>query len=415
MCDFLKIKDFDLKGKRVLVRVDMNSPIDPMTGEFLNLRRIIGSSKTVRVLSDKGAKVVVLAHQGRPGEEYDFTLMKKHALKLSEILSRPVKYADDIFGTHAKGEIKKLKDGEILLLENIRFYSEELLDRPPDAQIKSHLVRELSGLFDFYVNDAFATAHRSQPSLVGFAYTLPAMAGVTMEEELSVLGKVLKSPKKSTIFVLGGTKAKDSLKVIDKALTNGYADKILTSGLVALIFLAAKGYDLGTPTKEFMRGKGLDKLVPYGQELLKKFEDHLELPTDLAVSKQGRRIEVSLGELPLPYIISDIGSGTIGRYSYIISQAKTILANGPAGYIEDDVFAEGTNALVTAMSNSKAFTVIGGGHLAVNAEKLDFQKKINHISTGGGACILYLAGEKLPVIDALRYSARKYKEGRKKR
>ncbi len=415
MCDFLKIKDFKLKGKLVLARVDMNSPIDPMSGEFLNIRRVIGSSRTLKALSDKGAKVVVLAHQGRPGEEYDFTTMQTHAQELSKILGKKVRYIDDIFGTYAKEEIKKLKDGEILLLENIRFYSEELLDRPADSQLKCHLVHELSGLFDYYVNDAFATAHRSQPSLVGFAYQLPAMAGVTMEEELEVLGKVLKSPKKSTIFMLGGTKAKDSMKVIDKALTNGYADKILTSGLVALIFLAAKGYDLGTPTKEFMRGKGLDKLVPYGQELLKQFEDHIELPTDLAVNKQGSRVEVSLGELPLPYVISDIGSGTIGRYAYIISQAKTILANGPAGYIENDVFAQGTNALVEAMSKSKAFTVIGGGHLAVNAEKLGLQKKIDHISTGGGACILFLAGERLPVINALKYSAKKFKEGKKKK
>jgi len=408
--DFLTIDDFDLKGKVVLTRVDINSPIDPMTGEFLDDRRIQGHSGTLKELSDKGAKVVVLAHQGRPGDEYEFTTLEKHSIYIGKLLKREVKYCDELIGQSAITAIKSLKNGEILLLENVRFNSEELVERPPDAQTKTHLVKRLSPHADFFVNDAFAAAHRSQPSLVGFTQVLPTLAGRIMEKELSMLLKTMKNPKRPSLFVLGGSKAEDSLKVVDKALSNGSTDKVLTCGLVALLFLIAKGYDLGQPTFEFLRGKKLDKQIPYAKELLSKFGDRIELPVDLAVDKYGKRLEVGLSELPLPYRVSDIGSGTIGRYIYIISEAGTILANGPAGYFEEPQFAKGTNMLLKAIADNRtAFTVVAGGHLATAAEQLKLADKLSHVSTGGGAAILFLAGEKLPVIEALKRAAEKYR------
>ena len=405
--------DYDFKGKVVLARLDLNCPIDPTTGEFLDERRLYAAKDTLCYLCDRGAKVAVLAHQGRPGDEYDYTTLQKHAERLSKITEKPVEYVDDIFGSTARDRIKNMKEGCVVVLENVRFYAEEPLQRPPDSQTKTHLVRSLSKCADYFVNDAFAAAHRSQPSLVGFTTLVPSFPGKTVEEELKVLSKVQKSTKKMSIFVLGGSKAKDSLKVIDKALTNGAADKILTGGLVSIIFLAAKGYDIGDPSQEFLRGKNLDKLVPYAKELLEKYGDKIELPMDLALDRHGKRMEIGLSELPMPYRIVDIGSGTIGRYSYLISTADKILANGPMGYFEVEAFARGTNEMLEALGRTEAFTVIGGGHLAVAAEKMKLRKRINHISTAGGACIMYLAGEPLPVLDALERSAEKFTKGKK--
>lgn len=408
--EYLTIDDFDLKGKVVLARLDLNSPIDPLTGEFLDDRRIHSHATTLKELSEKNAKVVVLAHQGRPGEEYDFTTLEKHAKYLEDLTGKKVTYIDELFSQSAVNAIKSLKDGDILVLENLRFNSEELIERPPDAQTKAHLVRGLSPHVDYYLNDAFAAAHRSQPSLVGFTPLLPSLAGRVMEKELHMLSKVIKNPKRPSIFLLGGSKAEDSLKVIEKALSNGSADKILTTGLVALIFLLAKRYDLGQPTFEFLVGKKLDKQIPYAKELLSKFADKIELPVDLAVSKAGKRVEVNLSELPLPYKVSDIGSGTIGRYEYILNQAGTILANGPAGYFESKEFAKGTHDLLKKMADNKeAFTVVGGGHLATAAEQMELSHKLSHVSTGGGAAILFLAGERLPVIEALKAAAKRHR------
>jgi len=413
---FLSMDDFDFKGKTVLVRFDVNCPIDPTTGEFLDVRRLYACEKTTDYLSEKGAKIVMLAHQGRPGDEYEFTTLEKHAEKLSKIRKKKVEYVDDIFGSRAKEKIKGMKSGEVLMLENVRFYSEEPLQRPPDAQTKTHLVRSLASCVDYYVNDAFAAAHRSQPSLVGFTSLMPAFPGKTMQDEIEVLSKVQKATKKMSIFLLGGSKAKDSLKVTEKALENGAADKVLTGGLVSMVCLSAKGYDIGDTNQEFLKGKGLDRYIPYAKELLEKYGDKIELPMDLALDRYGKRMEVGLSELPMPYRITDIGSGTIGRYSYLLSTADKVLANGPVGYFEVEAFARGTNDLLKALAETNAFTVIGGGHLAVAAENMGLRKKMNHISTAGGACILYLAGEPLPVLNALEASAEKFekKKGGKK-
>lgn len=400
----LTLNDFDFKNKTVLTRIDLNCPIDPQTREFLDDRRIKKHAITVKELSSKGAKVVILAHQGRPGAEYDFTTLEKHAKRLSEIINNGVEYIPDIIGPAAQQKIKNMKAGDVLLLENVRFLAEEQINRPSDAQATTHFVKILAPLADIFVNDAFATAHRSQPSLVGFTEILPSCMGRVMQNEIEMLTKVSQSKKKPSIFIGGGAKVKSSMKVAEHFLNKKIIDKFLTTGLVANIFLVAKGYEIRG--LEYI--EEYDKLVSKAQELLKEYSAQIEVPMDIALDKYGQRMEVSLAELPLPYRAADIGTGTIGRYKYIIESAGTIIANGPAGIFEEKAFEKGTNEIVQAIANSRSFSVVGGGHIATAVVNLGLESKITHISTGGGACILYLAGEDLPAIDALGRAAEKF-------
>ncbi|MDP7282721.1 MAG: phosphoglycerate kinase [Candidatus Undinarchaeales archaeon] len=395
--------DFDFSGKTALVRVDINCPIDPETNEFLDVRRMKIHSKTIKELSQKGAKVVVMSHQGRPGSEYDFTNMEKHAGELSKHVGVDIKYIPDVIGPTAQSAIKLMSNGEVILLDNVRFLSEELLKRPSDVQANTHFVKSLTPLADYFVSDAFATAHRSQPSLVGFCETLPSCAGRVMQEEVEVMAKVLESNKKPAIYVAGGAKVKSSLRVIKTFLETGVMDKILTSGLVASVFLSAKGYDV--PGKDYV--ENYDDHIKTAKELLAEYSSQIELPVDLALDKQGKRFEVSLSEMPLPYKVADIGNGTIGRYKYIIENAGTIIANGPAGVFEEPQFEKGTMEIVKSIAEADAFSVVGGGHIAIAITKAGLEDKITHISTGGGACITHLAGIKLWALAALEKAAEK--------
>lgn len=305
--DFLKIDDFDLEGKTVLARLDLNTPIDPQSNEFLDTRRLERHAETVKLLSKKGAKVVLLAHQGRPGAEYDFTTLERHAEKLAEFIGKGAEYIPDLMGPTAKKRIKNMKNGEVLLLDNVRFLSEELLNRPADVQATTHFVKNLAPLADYFVNDAFAAAHRSQPSLVGFTHIMPSMLGKVLENEIEMLEKVLSSEKEPYVFVAGGAKIKDTLNVIEQLLNRDIADKVLTTGLVASIFLVAKGYEIrGAEYVEHY-----DQLVSKAGSLIKEYNSKIELPMDLALDKYGKRLEASLSELPLPYRVADIGTGTI--------------------------------------------------------------------------------------------------------
>jgi len=398
--EFYTLDDFDFKDKTVLVRVDLNCPIDPQTGEFIDYRRVEKHAETIKELLEKGAKVVILAHQGRPGAEYDFTTLDKHLSYLSEAIGKQAEYVPDIIGPTAIEKIKALKSGDVLLLDNVRFLSEELLERPPDVQATTHFIKTLAPLADYFVNDAFAAAHRSQPSLVGFTQVLKSAAGRVLEKEVEMMEKVIKSNKRPSIFIVGGSKVKTSLNAIENYLVSKVADKVLTTGLVASIFLLAKGYDI----------KGLSHISNYAalldkaKQLLLDYNSHIEVPMDLALNKHGKRFEVSLSEMPLPYPVSDIGKGTIGRYKYIIGGAGTIVMNGPAGVFEEAIFAEGTNEIVQTIASSNCFSVIGGGHVAGAVRNLGLEDKVSHVSTGGGACINYLAGEQLPGIEALKAS-----------
>ncbi len=391
--------DAQVKGKTVLVRVDINSPVDPKTGEILDDTRIRECAPTLRELVHKGAKVVVLAHQGRPGSE-DFTTLEKHSQKLSEVLGSEVKYVPDILGPTAESAIKSMQPSEIVLLENIRFCSEEPLNRPPEQQAQTHLVRRLAALAQIYVNDAFAAAHRSQPSLVGFGVLLPTYAGRLMERELKGLGRAL-SPEHPCIYVLGGVKVDDSLTIVENVLGKGIADQVLTGGLVGQVFLAAAGRDLGKPNLQQLLEGEYEKQIERAKQMLGTYTGKIKAPRDLVVDEAGEAREIKLEELPTELKIVDIGSRTVEEYSSIVSRAKTVVANGPLGVFEKPNFARGTFGVLKAMAESQAFTIIGGGHMVAAARVAGVVGRIKHVSTGGGACISFLSGERLPVVEVL--------------
>ena len=401
MKDILTLDDVDVEGKTVLVRVDINTPIDPKTGKLLDDRRVRSHKDTITELVGKKAKVVLIAHQSRPGEA-DFTTLENHAKWISDITGYEVKYIDSLFSSYVQGKIENMAPGDIILLENVRFYSEEVINRPADAQVKTHVVRRLSKAADIYINDAFATAHRSQPSMVGFPFVMKSAAGRLMEKELKSIGAIMESPKKPVTFVLGGTKADDSIRAAKLALENG-TEYILTGGVVASIFLAAKGYRLGEPTIEFIRGKKMVEQIDIARGILSEHDDNVITPVDLALDNHDERLEIPVSELPRNLKISDIGKGTVDKYGDIIKKSGTIFAKGALGIFEEKDFAYGTEEVIKAIANSKGFSVIGGGHLVAAAKELDVEGKINHISSGGGACISLLAGYKLPAVEALKH------------
>jgi len=403
---FNTIDDFDIEGKTILVRVDINSPVDPNSGIILDDTRMKLHSETLKELSNKGAKVVILAHQSRPGKK-DFTTLEQHSHVLSKNLKINVKYIDSIFSHEAKENIKKLKNGEILLLENVRFFSEESISKPSKEQYKTLIPQNLAPLIDIFVNDAFATAHRSQPSLVGFPPLLPSAAGRVMEKELKIIQNAIENVEHPCVFVLGGMKSDDSIDVMDNVLENGTADYILTSGLVANILLLAAGYDIGKVNKKFIKDREYCYLVKKSKKLLEKHGSKILYPKDVAIeNKEGLREDFPVDKVP-NFPIFDIGIETIKDYAKIIRSAKTIFANGPAGVFEEPKFAMGTEDILNAIANSNGFSIIGGGHIAAATVAMGFENDVNHISSGGGACINLLSGKKLVAVEALIDSAKK--------
>ena len=404
---FNVIDDFDVEDKTVLVRVDINSPVDPNSGLILDDTRVKLHSKTIKKLSNKGAKTVILAHQSRPGKK-DFTTLKQHAEILTKILGLKVTYIDSIFSSQAIDNIKAMEKGEIILLENVRFFSEESISKSPEKQSKTLLIKKLAPLFDLYVNDAFAAAHRSQPSLVGFTEVIPSATGLIMESELKTINAALKNVGKPCVFILGGLKADDSIDVMENVLKNGTADFVLTTGLVANIILLAHEVDIGEVNKKFIEKKGYLPIVEKSRKLLKEYKDKIIYPKDVAIEDDSNRKDVAIDKIPNKPIF-DIGIETTKNYAKIIRNAETIFANGPAGVFENSKFAIGTEDLLNAIATSRGFSIIGGGHIAAAAVSMGFDEKMNHISSGGGACINLLAGKKLAAVDALENSAEKFK------
>ena len=405
MSTFLTMDDFYFKDKTVLVRVDFNSPIDPQTRKILDDTRIRAHAETIKELSRKDAKVVVLAHQGRPGDP-DFAPLKQHAEILGNILNMPVKYVDDIFGDRAQKAIKELRSGEVLVLENVRTFPGEMKKGTPEEHAKSEFVRKLAPLADVFVNDAFAAAHRAHASIVGFTALLPSLAGRIMERELKALTRVLKTPEKPCIYILGGVKADDCLKISDYVLKTDVADHVLTGGVVGHLFLAAKGFKLGKPTMDFLEEKGLIGLVPGIKKLLDTYPGRVKVPIDLAVEVEGRRKEISVNELPTNYQIYDIGAKTVERYGEVIRGARSIVISGPMGVFENKEFVFGTKKIFEAIAESKAFSLVGGGHTIAAVEQLGLADKMSYISTAGGALIEFLMGERLPGVEALEKAAK---------
>jgi phosphoglycerate kinase len=405
MAKYLTLDYVKVKNKVVLVRVDFNSPIDPETKKVLDDMRIRAHGETtVKELSEKGAKVVILAHQGRKGDP-DFIPLKQHAEILSKILKKPVKYVDDVFGEKAKNEIRKLKSGEILVLENVRTFAGETKEGTPEEHAKTEFVKNLAPLADLFVNDAFAAAHRAHVSIIGFTAVLPSAAGRIMERELKSLSRVLEKPEKPCMFILGGAKADDSLEISKHVLDNRIADNVLTGGVVGQVFLAAKGLNLGKPNMDFLEKKELMGLLPGIKELLNKYPGKIRTPEDIAVEVNGKRKEITTRELPTNYTVFDIGAGTVEAYGKLIEKAKSIVVSGPMGNYENREFSLGTKRILQQIADSKAFSLAGGGHTIAAIEEFKLSKKISYISTAGGALTAFLMGKKLPGVIALEKAA----------
>ncbi|MBU4075390.1 MAG: phosphoglycerate kinase [Euryarchaeota archaeon] len=403
--DYLTIDDITTKGKTILCRLDLNSPMDP-NGTILDDSRFRSHLVTLKEFED--SRLVILSHQSRPGKS-DFTTMEPHARLLSKLSRRNVDYVDDIFGSHAIETIKKMETGDIILLENTRFYSEESLERTPKEHSRTHMVKSLAPLCDIFMNDAFSVSHRSHLSVMGFTEILSSIAGRVMEKEIDSLSRGLSCSERPCVYVLGGAKVDDSIKVTKNVLEKGCADRVLVTGVVANVFLAASGVNIGSANLNFIEKQGYLEQIDIARDLLKRFKKSIGLPVDVALNKNDERVEEKVSKLNTELLIHDIGIETMVNFSREISSAKTVVMNGPAGVFENEPFALGTNELIRAGSKS-GFSIVGGGHIAAAAELLGVSGKFSHVSTGGGACIDFLAGEKLPGIEALKDAAVKFRE-----
>jgi len=405
MPKFLTIDDLDLKNKTVLVRVDFNSPLDPKTKQIINDKRIRAhADATINELVKKGAKTVILAHQGRPGEP-DFIPLNQHTELLGKALSMSVKYVDDVFGEKTQKAIRELKSGEVLVLGNVRTVSNEQNKGTPEEHSKTEFVKNLAPLADVFINDAFAAAHRAHVSMVGFTAVLPSAAGRIMERELKALGKVLEAPEKPSVFVIGGAKGDDSLDISNYVLKKDIADYVLTGGVIGHIFLVAKGVDLGEPNMKFLEKKDLMGLVPGIKELMKQYPGAIIVPVDLAMEVDQKRKEITVDELPTNYPILDIGTKTAKKFADIILKAKTIVVSGPVGVFENPEFKKGSQIVLEAVADSEGFSLVGGGHTVAAVEKLGLADKMSYVSTAGGALIEFLMGKQLPGVVALEKAA----------
>ncbi len=392
------LDDVDVDGKTVLVRIDINSPISK-EGEILDDTRFRAHLPTIRELMERRAKIILLAHQGRPFSS-DFTRLEKHAEMLSKLLEAEVGYVPDVIGPEAKRRASALKPGEVLLLDNTRLHSEDAIEGPVEVLVRSILARELASMGEIYVNDAFAVSHRSQATVVGLPNLLPAAAGRLMEREIRALSRAVSPEESPKVFVLGGAKLKDTIRIISHLVTSGVADEILTTGLVGLLFLMVSGVNVGEAEKIIMR-KVDEKTLSLARKLVAEFEI-IRVPIDFIVEIDGSTEVVDSGSIEgAP---KDIGPSTIEYYSYKMSNAKVIVMRGPAGVIEDPRFRRGTRQLVEyALRWTKAFTIFGGGHFNAILQELppSLRERVGHISTGGGALLYFLSGRILPGIEAL--------------
>jgi phosphoglycerate kinase len=391
-------------GKTVLLRLDLNSPIDPFSNQILDDKRFREHLPTIERLRD--GKVVILTHQSRPGKK-DFTTLSAHAERLSRLLRRPVRYMDDIIGSRAREAVRTLSPGDVLMLENVRFSAEENLKMKPEEAARTLLVRGLAAMGDLFVNDAFGTAHRSQPTMVGLPLALRSVAGLLMEREVAMLSRALAGTQRPVTAVMGGTKVDDSIAVMAHMLDHGIADAVIVTGVVANVFLIARGYDIGEPSTQLIHRLEYVKEIELARELLERHGGRIFMPDWVAVRKDGERAEFPADAIPGDAPVLDIGVDSIAEMAGRIRASGTVIFNGPAGVFEEEAFALGTIELLNAAARVP-FSVIGGGHTGAMVEKLGLADKITHVSTGGGACIEFLTGKKLPAVEALEISKQKF-------
>ena len=386
------VKDIDLKNKKVLVRCDFNVPMDE-NKNITDNRRIVAALPTIKYLLEQNCKVVLCSHLGRPKGEFkpEYSL-KPVAKELSKLLGQEVIMAEDVIGEDAKNKAENLKNGEILLLENVRFHREETDNDPEFA-------KKLASFGEVFVNDAFGTAHRAHASTEGVTKYLPAVSGFLIEKELKFLGEALENPERPFVAILGGSKVSDKIGVIENLLEK--VDTLIIGGGMAYTFFKAQGYsvgdslceedkcDLASEIMEKAKEKGVKFLLPIDNKVGKEFKPDTESKT------------VKSTEIPDGWEGLDIGEETIKLYKEELQNAKTIVWNGPLGVFEFDQFAVGTNEIAKALGDIDAIKIIGGGDSAAAVEKAGLADKMTHISTGGGASLEFLEGKKLPGIEAL--------------
>ncbi|MDF2936071.1 MAG: pgk [Paenibacillaceae bacterium] len=381
----------DLAGKRVFVRVDFNVPLE--NGVITDDTRIRETLPTIKYLIEKGAKVILASHMGRPkGEFVDSMRLTPAAVRLGELLGKPVAKADEAIGDAVKAQIAELKNGDVLVLENVRFYKGE---EKNDAE----LAKQFAELADLFVNDAFGAAHRAHSSTAGIAQYLPAVSGLLMEKELDVLGKALSNPERPFTAIIGGAKVKDKIDVIDNLIN--LSDNLILGGGLCFTFLKAQGYSIGASmldeeklelAKTFInkaKDKGINLLIPVDVVVADKFDANAETKI------------VDVDSIPDGWLGLDIGPKTSKIYAEAIKNSKLVVWNGPMGVFEMDAFAAGTKAVGEACAETAGYTVIGGGDSAAAVEKFNLGSKMDHISTGGGASLEFMEGKALPGVVAL--------------
>ncbi|NJJ41807.1 phosphoglycerate kinase [Paenibacillus apii] len=385
------VRDVEVTGKRVFVRVDFNVPLED--GKITDDTRIRETLPTIKYLIENGAKIILASHMGRPkGQFVDSMRLTPAAERLSELLGKPVAKADEAVGDAVKAKVAELKDGDVLVLENVRFY-------PGEEKNDPELAKQFSELADLFVNDAFGAAHRAHASTEGIAHYLPAVSGLLMEKELSVLGKALSNPERPFTAIIGGSKVKDKIDVIDNLLT--LADNVLIGGGLSYTFSKAQGYEVG---KSLLDEEKIDTALGF-IEKAKKLGKNFLLPVDVVVADKfgadANTKTVDINEIPADWMGLDIGPKTAALYADVIKNSKLVVWNGPMGVFEIDIFAEGTKAVAQACATTEGYTVIGGGDSAAAAEKFKLADQMDHISTGGGASLEFMEGKALPGVVAL--------------
>ncbi len=400
--------EYDYAEKTVLLRLDINSPIDRVTKKIVNDNRILKSLPTIQKLLDSNAKIVIIAHQGDTLDYSNLISMEEHAAKLSEYLGKNVVYIDDVAGPAAKNAIRSLKPGEAILLGNLRYLTEEVstfenaVKLNPREMTDTYLVRNLAPLADCYINEAFSAAHRNAPSMVAFQELLPYAGGLLFVEEINSLMKVLENPAKPCVFVLGGAKISDAFGMMESVLASGAADRILCGGITGEIMLLAQGINIGSKKKSFITDRSLDIFIESAKRYLNDYPGVILYPVDLAYESNGKREEIETSLLPVEEIYMDVGSKTISEYKNILKDAKTIFINGPVGVYENPLFENGTKSVWQAIADLDAYSVIGGGDSVAAAQKFTDITKFGYVSTGGGAMVQFMSGRPLPSIEAMR-------------
>ena len=386
------VKDVDLKGKRVFCRVDFNVPMQD--GQITDETRIQAALPTIQYLQEQGAKVILASHLGRPkGTVVEELRLTPVAKRLSEKLGQEVKKADEAYGDSVKALISEMNEGDVLLLENVRFY-------PGEEKNDPELAKQFADLADIYVNDAFGAAHRAHASTEGIAHHLPAVSGFLMEKELATIGKALSNPERPFTAIIGGAKVKDKIGVIDHLLD--IVDNLIIGGGLAYTFIKAQGHEIGQSLLE-------EDKIDLAKSFIEKAKEkgvNFYMPIDAVIAdrfaEDANAKNVSIEEIPADWQALDIGPKTAELYADVIQKSKLVIWNGPMGVFEFDAFANGTKAVAESLAQSKdTYSIIGGGDSAAAVEKFHLADQMSHISTGGGASLEFMEGKELPGVTAL--------------